>query len=146
MHDIIPFPFPTAAQFEVSQSELELYKEKFTRQERQLKEAKDKQAAIHTELQDKKKQEAGIEKVLPKKRKDLQKSESELKVVEETFEKLTRQLREGRGRVEEARSALESHKKRGQVLECLMQQRDAGNIPGICGRLVSVFGKGSTPP
>ena len=103
-----------------------------------MKEAKEKQAAITSEGQAKKKQAAGIEKVLPRKRKELQDSESALKEVDETFTKLTQQVRAGRVNVEDARSALESHKRRGQVLECLMQQRDAGNIPGICGRLVSV--------
>lgn len=63
-------------------------------------------------------------------------------MVDEAFIKLSQQLRGRRGQVEDARSALESHKSRGKILSSLMEQRDAGNMPGICGRLVSVLGKG----
>lgn len=52
------------------------------------------------------------------------------------FAKLNQQCRDGRGQIEEVRSSLESQKSHGQVLHCLMEQRDAGNIPGIYGRLV----------
>lgn len=55
--------------------------------------------------------------------------------------KLNQQFRDGRSQVEEVRSSFESHKRHGQVLQSLIEQRDAGNIPGIYGRLV---GKGST--
>ena len=67
-------------------------------------------------------------------------------VVIESFNALTQQLRGGRAQAGEARNALESHKKRGHVLQHLIEQRDTGNIPGIYGRLVrDRGGKGLQP-
>ena len=57
-------------------------------------------------------------------------------VVVKDYEKLSQQLRERRGQVGEARSALESYNRRGQVLQSLMQQKEMGNLPGVHGRLV----------
>ena len=50
---------------------------------------------------------------------------------------LHQQVRLSRGQVEEARSALQAHRSRGQVLRALMEQKESGAIPGIHGRLVS---------
>ena len=44
-----------------------------------------------------------------------------------------------RHKVEEARSNLESTKHRGNVLDGLMTMKKNGKIPGILGRLVSMF-------
>lgn len=57
-------------------------------------------------------------------------------VVVDGFNKLNQQLRSRRSQVGEVRSALESHNRRGQVLQSLMQQREMGNMPGVHGRLV----------
>ena len=55
----------------------------------------------------------------------------------ESCAELHQQVRASRGHVEEARSALQAHRSRGQVLGALMEQKESGAIPGIHGRLVS---------
>ncbi len=52
------------------------------------------------------------------------------------FDKLSQQVQNRRGHMEEARSSLESHKSRGQLSESLLEQSRLGNISGIYGRLV----------
>jgi len=64
----------------MSQAELDLYREKFTSGERQLKEAKEKQASIQKDIRDKKTQIKGLEQSLPTKTEELVKAEFELKV------------------------------------------------------------------
>lgn len=64
----------------MSRAELDIYREKFTSGERQLKEAKEKQEAIRKDIQAKKTQVKGLEQSLPVKKKELTKTESELKV------------------------------------------------------------------
>lgn len=54
----------------------------------------------------------------------------------ESCSELHQQVRVSRGQVEEARSALQAHRSRGQVLRALMEQKESGAIPGIHGRLV----------
>ena len=49
------------------------------------------------------------------------------------------QVRVMRHKVEEARSNLEATKHRGDVLDGLMTMKKNGKIPGILGRLVSMF-------
>ncbi len=51
-------------------------------------------------------------------------------------EKLSEQLRDKRAQLGESKSALESHNRRGQVLQSLMQQKEMGHLPGVHGRLV----------
>ena len=58
------------------------------------------------------------------------------------FDKLSQQLRGKRSQVGEARNALESYNRRGQVLQSLMEQKGRGNLPGVHGRLVRGSGKG----
>ena len=74
---------------------------------------------------------------LPSRREELARAEKELAHLNETYTDLHQQVRVSRGRVEEARSSLQAHRSRGQVLEALVEQRDSGAIPGIHGRLVS---------
>ena len=75
-------------------------------------------------------------KSLPSKRAELTKAEKELAGLNDDCAKIHQQVREGRGQVEEARSALQAHRSRGQVLQALVEQRESGAIPGIHGRLV----------
>ena len=74
---------------------------------------------------------------LPSKKQELSKAENELARLNETCAELHQQVRLNRGQVEEARSALQAHRSRGQVLRALMEQKESGAIPGIHGRLVS---------
>lgn len=74
---------------------------------------------------------------LPSRRAELAKAEKELSRLNDTCADLHQQVRVSRGRVEEARSSLQAHRSRGQVLRALMEQRESGTIPGIHGRLVS---------
>ncbi len=63
-------------------------------------------------------------------------------VVNEAYVKLNQQFKDGRGQLEEVRSSMESQKRHGQVLQSLIEQREAGHIPGLYGRLVSEWVKG----
>ena len=63
-------------------------------------------------------------------------------MLEDAFEKLSQQCKDGRGQVEESRSVIDLCKRRGQVLSSLIEQKDAGKIPGIYGRLVSELVQG----
>ena len=74
---------------------------------------------------------------LPSKKQELSKAENELARLNDTCTELHQQVRLSRGQVEEARSALQAHRSRGQVLRALMEQKESGAIPGIHGRLVS---------
>lgn len=75
-------------------------------------------------------------KSLPSRRQELSKAEKELASLNDTCTSLHQQVRGSRGQVEEARSALQAHRSRGQVLSALMEQNESGAIPGIHGRLV----------
>ena len=74
---------------------------------------------------------------LPSKKQKLSKAENELARLNDTCAELHQQVRLSRGQVEEARSALQAHRSRGQVLRALMEQKESGAILGIHGRLVS---------
>lgn len=74
---------------------------------------------------------------LPSKKQELSRAEKELGRLSESCAELHQQVRASRGHVEEARSALQAHRSRGQVLGALMEQKESGAIPGIHGRLVS---------
>ena len=49
------------------------------------------------------------------------------------------QLRNTRRKVEEARSAMESNKSQGKVIEFIMGLKKSGTLPGVYGRLVSSY-------
>ena len=87
-----------------------------------------------------------LEQSVPTKKQDLLHAQSELKVVGERWEKLSHQVRGCRSQLEEARSGLQAHRSRGQVLEALMEQKTSGAIPGIHGRLVSSVSLGLGVP
>ncbi len=74
---------------------------------------------------------------LPSKKQELSKAEKELGRLSNSYAELHQAVRASRGHVEEARSALQAHRSRGQVLRALMEQKESGAIPGIHGRLVS---------
>ena len=68
-------------------------------------------------------------------------AEKELAQLNVSCASLHQQVRVSRGQMEEARSALQAHRSRGQVLRALVEQRESGAIPGIHGRLVSGTGR-----
>ncbi len=78
-----------------------------------------------------------LESELSSKKKQLVKTQSDLEKVSTLTEKLSQEVKESNGHVEEAKSSMAAQNERGQVLTALLRQRDTGALPGICGRLVS---------
>ena len=81
-------------------------------------------------------------KSLPSRRAELASAEKESVSLNDTCADLHQRVRASRGQVEEARSALQAHRSRGQVLRALVEQRENGALPGIHGRLVRGEGGG----
>lgn len=125
----------TKSKLDVSVAELELYRDKCTVGERQLKDAKEQHKTTKDSMTKKQRDWQSMEQSLSSKKKELVQCEKELETVSVTAENKSHQLRTTRSQVEEARSSLQSHRSRGQVLESLMKQKLSGAIPGICGRL-----------
>ncbi|NXP24642.1 SMC4 protein, partial [Scytalopus superciliaris] len=120
---------------EIAQSELEIYLSRYNAALAQLSQA---QEALSSTSETLKERKAAIKDISGK----LPQAEQQLKEKEQALEKLGREesgakdlVRNLRRKVEEAKSSLAQSRSRGKVLEALLQQKKAGNIPGLYGRL-----------
>ncbi|NWT05667.1 SMC4 protein, partial [Mionectes macconnelli] len=120
---------------ELTQSELEIYLSRYNTALAQLSQAQEALSSTSDTLRDRK---AAIKDISGK----LPQAEQQLKEKELALEKLEREERgvkdlvwNLRRKVEEAKSSLAQSRSRGKVLEALLQQKKAGNIPGLYGRL-----------
>ncbi|NXH17837.1 SMC4 protein, partial [Bucco capensis] len=123
------------SKMDVAQSELEIYLSRYNTAVSHLKEAKE---ALLTTSETLKERKAAIKDINVK----LPQAEQELKEKEKQLEKLGREeegtknlVRNLRQKMEEAKSSLAQSRSRGKVLEALLQQKKAGNILGLYGRL-----------
>ncbi|XP_050164447.1 structural maintenance of chromosomes protein 4 isoform X1 [Myiozetetes cayanensis] len=120
---------------ELTQSELEIHLSRYNTALAQLSQAQEALRSTSDTLRDRK---AAIKDISGK----LPRAEQQLKQKELALEKLGREelgvkdlVRNLRRKVEEAKSSLAQSRSRGKVLEALLQQKKAGNIPGLYGRL-----------
>ncbi|NXL63759.1 SMC4 protein, partial [Chordeiles acutipennis] len=123
------------SKMDVAQSELDIYLSHHNTAVSHLNQAKE---ALMTSSETLKERKAAIKDISVK----LPQAEKELKEKENELEKLGREesgaknlVRNLRQKVEEAKSSLALSRSRGKVLEALLQQKKAGNIPGLYGRL-----------
>ncbi|XP_060098400.1 structural maintenance of chromosomes protein 4 isoform X1 [Heteronotia binoei] len=121
--------------FDVAQSELDLYLSHHNTAVSQLNKSKEALQSASETLKERLAAIKELKSKLPQAENDLKKRKNELdKLVKEEAE-IKNYTRELRQKVEEARSSLAINKSRGKVLEALLQQKKAGQIPGIYGRL-----------
>ncbi|XP_048361972.1 structural maintenance of chromosomes protein 4 [Sphaerodactylus townsendi] len=120
---------------DVAQSELDLYLSRHNTAVSQLNKSKEALQTASETLKERLVAIKELESKLPQAEQDLKKRENELdKLVKEEAE-IKNYTRELRQKVEEARSSLATNKSRGKLLEALIQQKKAGQISGIYGRL-----------
>ncbi|XP_065911796.1 structural maintenance of chromosomes protein 4-like isoform X2 [Dysidea avara] len=125
----------SASKLTEAKTELDIYEEQCNGAMRKLQEAKAGLKKINEDQERNKRELAKMQEAVTDKKKLLVKTEKDLKTAAGTESKLSVQLRSTRSQVEEAKSALQSHKSRGRVLDSLMKQREQGSITGIHGRL-----------
>ncbi|NWR35777.1 SMC4 protein, partial [Tachuris rubrigastra] len=120
---------------ELTQSELEICLSGYNTALAQLSQAQEALSSTSDTLRDRR---AAIKDMAGK----LPQAEQQLKEKELALQKLGREevglkdlVRNLRRKVEEAKSSLAQSRSRGKVLEALLQQKKAGNIPGLYGRL-----------
>ncbi len=70
------------------------------------------------------------------KKTQLDKTVSALSTVSAVVEKLSLEIKESSGHVEDAKSSMAAQNEKGQVLSALLRQKERGAMPGMCGRLV----------
>ncbi|XP_077204669.1 structural maintenance of chromosomes protein 4 isoform X1 [Paroedura picta] len=120
---------------DVAQSELDLYLSRHNTAVSQLNNSKKALQTASETLKERLATIKELESKLPLAEHDLKEKKNDLdRLVKEEAEvkNYTRELRQ---KVEEARSSLAMNKSRGKVLEALIQQKKAGQILGIYGRL-----------
>ncbi|KAL8827009.1 MAG: hypothetical protein Q9170_007183 [Blastenia crenularia] len=119
----------------VTQSELDILRERASAGEIALEEVREKMQTLHetrkgkeTELKEMKARKAQIEK-------DAAKTQSELTKVSNQETELRSRLSGARQKADEARASLSSSQSQGNVLNGLMRLKESGRIEGFHGRL-----------
>jgi structural maintenance of chromosome 4 len=123
------------AKVDVAKAELDLFNEKSTSLHRQLDEARKKLADTSTQIKACKEGISRLKKDIPSKKEAVTACEDELRSLSAAESKLTEQVKLLRSQVEEGTSSLDAFKSRSKVLQTLLQQKESGEIPGVCGRL-----------
>ncbi|NWI87344.1 SMC4 protein, partial [Pitta sordida] len=120
---------------ELAQSELELYLSKYNSAVAQLNQAKEALSSTSDTLRDRRAAIQDIAAKLPRAEQQLREKEKALEDLGKEESRTVDLVRNLRRKVEEAKSSLAQSRNRGKVLEALLQQKKAGNIPGLYGRL-----------
>ncbi|KAA0200463.1 hypothetical protein HAZT_HAZT006975 [Hyalella azteca] len=130
----------TKSVVDIAQSELDIYLSTERNEKKKLDQITSSIEKAKETVQTRKEEVARLTKSIPedehkvtKLQRDLQRMVGELKDVEE-------RLNSERIKLEETRSAMQSSRSRGRVLDAIMEQKQNGNIPGIFGRLGDLGG------
>ncbi|KFV61762.1 Structural maintenance of chromosomes protein 4, partial [Dryobates pubescens] len=123
------------ANMDVAQSELDIYLSHYNTAVSNLNEAKEALATTSETLE---KRRAAIEDFnnrIPPAEQELKKKAKELEKLSTEASEARTLLQELHEKVEESKSSFAQSQTRGKVLEALLQQKRAGKLPGIYGRL-----------
>ncbi|NXX51325.1 SMC4 protein, partial [Tricholaema leucomelas] len=123
------------AKMDVAQSELDIYLSHYNSAVSNFNEAKEALATTSETLKERKAAIKDLNTKLPQAEQELKEKKKELEKLSKEESDARSLVRELRQKAEEARSSLAQSRNRGKVLEALLQQKRAGKLPGIYGRL-----------
>uniref|UniRef100_A0A673UHB9 Structural maintenance of chromosomes protein n=1 Tax=Suricata suricatta TaxID=37032 RepID=A0A673UHB9_SURSU len=127
------------SKMDVAQSELDIYLSRHNTAVSQLTKAKEALTAASETLKERKTAIRDIEAKLPHSEQELKEKEKELQKLTQEELKLKSLVRDLFQKVEEAKSSVAMNRSRGKVLDAIIQEKKSGRIPGIYGRLMTVW-------
>ncbi|XP_039277022.1 structural maintenance of chromosomes protein 4 [Nilaparvata lugens] len=126
--------------YDLAQSELDLYLKKEQTEKSRLEQMK-KSLENSTSIRNKRREEvAELEGKLPASRAELEAGERELGELRGREKVLSQQIQRERVLFEETRCAAQASRSNNRVLDYLMQRKQAGQLPGLFGRLGDLGG------
>lgn len=125
----------TKSQYNVAQSELDIYMSNQQNEQSKLNEMKRNINKTTYTLKDRQTQIVDLEKKIPITKVNLEKAKKELESITVVEEKANEEMKAARLKVEELKMSQQAAQSKGKLLDSLMMQKKKGNIPGIYGRL-----------
>ena len=123
------------AAYDLSESELKIYTSVEQIEKDKLQKLQESLESSSARLQERKQQIASFKNKIPATAKSLQSAQAELEDVKTREATVSGKLRLMRVQFEEQRLAMTTSKSRNRVINSLMDEKKAGRIPGIFGRL-----------
>ncbi|XP_068201013.1 structural maintenance of chromosomes protein 4 [Palaemon carinicauda] len=130
----------TKSVVDIAQSELDIYLSTERNELKKLDQIKNGLEKSEETIKSKTGEIKRLQKEIPQKEKQLKESTQRLHQLLPEQQRVEEELRSLRVKLDEKRSAMQSSRSRGRVLDAIMEQKRNGNIPGIFGRLGDLGG------
>ncbi|XP_066938729.1 structural maintenance of chromosomes protein 4 [Macrobrachium rosenbergii] len=130
----------TKSVVDIAQSELDIYLSTERNEQKKLDQIKTGLEKAKETITSKSEEIKRLEKEVPQKEKQLKENTQRLQQLLPEQQRVEEELRTLRLKLDEKRSAMQSCRSRGRVLDAIMEQKRNGNIPGIFGRLGDLGG------
>ncbi|XP_023935989.2 structural maintenance of chromosomes protein 4 [Bicyclus anynana] len=126
--------------YSLAESELKIYLSTETKEAEKYEKLKDTYENAIKSLEEKNSLREELSSKIPSEEKKLTEIQKKLLAIKREDSTVSTEARSLRGQLEESRQALTANRSRGRVLDSLMKEKRAGNLPGIFGRLGDLGG------
>lgn len=125
---------------DIAQSELDIYQSKERTEKKKLEQIMAGLETARNTVQNQSAQVKKLEKEIPEHNKKLKVQQEKLQQILPELQVVEGELRTHRVKLEESRSAMQSSRSRGRVMDAVMEQKRNGSIKGVFGRLGDLGG------
>ncbi|XP_063882710.1 structural maintenance of chromosomes protein 4-like [Scylla paramamosain] len=130
----------TKSVVDIAQSELDIYQSTERTEKKKLEQILDGLEKAGNTAQTRRADVEKLEKAIPECNKKLKMQQDKLLRIIPELQTVENELRTQRLKLEESRSAMQSSRSRGRVMDAIMEQKRNGNIKGVFGRLGDLGG------